>query len=67
MFSFGAGPSAEARFATLVPVFVGARYFEFWRPGLAAYLAWEEWALRRGHEDLAPYYVIEASCDDTGI
>lgn len=39
----------------------GARYFAFSRHVQAAYLAYEEWAGRNGHDNLASYYLVIAT------
>lgn len=39
----------------------GARYFAFSRHVQAGYLAYEEWAARNGHDNLASYYLIIAT------
>jgi SAM-dependent methyltransferase len=44
----------------VVPLYLGARYFEPWPPLLAAYLAYEEWACRTGRRNLAAYYLVAA-------
>lgn len=46
--------------AEVLPQFMGAGYFTFARPALAAYIGWEEWVRTRGHDNLAPYYIISA-------
>jgi SAM-dependent methyltransferase len=46
--------------AEVVPLYLGARYLESWSPLLAAYLAYEEWALLTGRSNLAPYYLVDA-------
>jgi SAM-dependent methyltransferase len=43
----------------VVPLYLGARYLERWRPPLAAYLAYEEWACRTGRRNLAAYYLLD--------
>ncbi|MGH2492021.1 MAG: class I SAM-dependent methyltransferase [Candidatus Limnocylindria bacterium] len=45
----------------ITPQFTGAPYFAFFRPALVAYLAYEEWALRRRSRNLATHYLIEAT------
>ena len=37
-----------------------ARYFAFSRPLQRLYLRYEEWALRRGHTNLATHYLVDA-------
>ena len=54
---FEAGDWAEFE---VLPVFVGAPYFAFSKPTLAAYIAYEEWAYRTGRQNLSPYYVLDA-------
>lgn len=44
----------------VIPAYLGAGYFDFARPVLAAYVAWEEWVRTREHHNLAPYYIISA-------
>ena len=44
----------------VVPRWLGAPYFAFLRPLLAAYVAYEEWARLGGHDNLAPYYIVDA-------
>ena len=44
----------------VVPLFVGAGYVLFSRPLTAAYIAYEEWAYRRRHVNLATYYLVSA-------
>jgi SAM-dependent methyltransferase len=46
--------------AEVQPHFCGAGYFTFARPLTAAYLAFEELAVRRRWDDLATYYLIDA-------
>jgi cyclopropane fatty-acyl-phospholipid synthase-like methyltransferase len=43
------------------PLYTGAGYVLFSRVLTAAYIAYEEWAYRGGHADLAPYYLIRAT------
>lgn len=45
----------------VVPVYAGAGYFDFARPVLAAYVAWEEWVRTRERHNLAPYYIVAAT------
>jgi len=45
----------------VIPRHEGARYFAFSRHVQAAYLAYEEWAGRNGHANLASYYLIVAT------
>jgi SAM-dependent methyltransferase len=40
------------------PLFIGAPYVLFSKPLTAAYVAYEEWAYRRSHANLAPYYLL---------
>jgi 2-polyprenyl-6-hydroxyphenyl methylase/3-demethylubiquinone-9 3-methyltransferase len=44
----------------IVPLYLGATYFNFAPPLRSAYLLYEEWALRGGHRDLATHYVVHA-------
>jgi len=44
----------------VVPRYLGAGYFRFSRPLLASYVAYEEWAMRGEHPNLASYYLIDA-------
>jgi SAM-dependent methyltransferase len=44
----------------VAPLFTGAPYVLFSRVLTAAYVGYEEWAYRRGHRDLAPYYLATA-------
>jgi SAM-dependent methyltransferase len=46
---------------TVVCWWMGAGYFDFLRPLLASYIAYEEWARLAGRPNLAPYYVIDAT------
>ncbi len=46
--------------ADIEPCWYGEGYFNFWAPLRAGYVGFEEWARRRGHENLAPYYVVHA-------
>jgi hypothetical protein len=46
--------------AEIIPIFTGGLYFRFSRPIQAAFLAYEEWAFSRGHDNLAAYYLIDA-------
>lgn len=39
---------------------IGANYFRFAAPLQSAYLRVEDWAMQRGFENLAPYYVLTA-------
>ncbi len=45
----------------VIPRHEGARYFAFSRHVQAAYLAYEEWAGRNGHDNLASYYLVVAT------
>jgi SAM-dependent methyltransferase len=47
--------------AEVVPIYRGADYFAFSRPLRAAYLAYEDWAARGGHRNLATHYVLDAT------
>lgn len=44
----------------VVPLYRGAAYFRFSRRLQALYLAYEGWAMRRGHHNLATHYLIDA-------
>ncbi|HEY2327595.1 MAG TPA: methyltransferase domain-containing protein [Gaiellaceae bacterium] len=44
----------------VLPLFTGAGYVLFSRALCASYIAYEEWACRGKHLDLAPYYLIAA-------
>jgi SAM-dependent methyltransferase len=44
----------------IIPRFDGAGYFRFSRVFQAAYIAYEEWALRRNHRNLATHYLVVA-------
>jgi SAM-dependent methyltransferase len=46
--------------ATITPLWLGANYFEFSRGLRAGYLAYEEWARRRGIDNLASHYLVIA-------
>jgi SAM-dependent methyltransferase len=46
--------------AEIVPRWLGAGYLRFAAPLQAGYLAYEEWARRGGHDNLAPYYLVLA-------
>jgi SAM-dependent methyltransferase len=46
--------------AEIVPIYQGAEYFNFALPLRRAYLAYENWAARRGHLNLATHYLVEA-------
>jgi SAM-dependent methyltransferase len=50
----------------VVPMYTGARYVGFSRVLSAAYLGYEEWALRSGRRNLAPYYLIDAMARQHG-
>jgi len=43
------------------PFFRGADYFQFSRPLSRAYIAFENWASRGGHHDLATHYLLVAA------
>lgn len=45
----------------VIPLHEGARYFGFSRHVQAVYLAYEEWAGRRGLANLASYYLVRAT------
>lgn len=45
----------------VIPRHEGAGYFAFSRHVQAAYLAYEEWAHRNGHANLASYYLVVAT------
>lgn len=45
---------------TVTPLFSGAGYVLFSRLLTAAYIGYEDWAYRKQHLDLAPYYLVEA-------
>jgi cyclopropane fatty-acyl-phospholipid synthase-like methyltransferase len=42
------------------PLFLGAGYFLFSRVLTACYVAYEEWAYRGDHANVAPYYLLSA-------
>lgn len=44
----------------VLPRWRGASYFGFSRLVRALYITYEEWALRSGHLNLAPYYLVDA-------
>jgi SAM-dependent methyltransferase len=46
--------------AELIPLFRGANYLKFFRPARALYLRYENWAVRRGKNELATHYVFIA-------
>jgi len=46
--------------ATVIPQFLGARYFPWSRPACAVYLGFEEVLYRRDLRNLATYYVVSA-------
>jgi SAM-dependent methyltransferase len=46
--------------AQVVPYFAGLGYFDSRAPLRAAYLAWEEWTMAHGWDNLAPYYLVDA-------
>jgi SAM-dependent methyltransferase len=50
--------------AEIVPIYVGARYFQFSRLLSALYLCYEEWAVQTDRRNLAPYYLVDAVADD---
>lgn len=45
----------------VIPRHEGARYFAFSRHLQAAYLGYEEWAMAKGHDNLASYYLVVAT------
>ncbi len=46
----------------IIPLHVGAvPYWKFSRTLQSVYVGYEEWAYRRGHHNLASYYVVDAS------
>lgn len=45
------------------PLYTGVFYVAFSRPLRAAYLAYEETAVRRGWANMAPYYLVTATAD----
>lgn len=45
----------------VVPVHSGADYFRFSRFLQSAYVGYEEWAVRNGHDNLASYYLVDAT------
>ena len=47
--------------AEIVPIFQGAEYFNFSPPLRRTYLAYENWAARGRHLNLATHYLVEAS------
>ncbi len=49
---------AGASHVDIVPLWIAAPYFRFSRTLQSAYVAYEEWARRRDHLDLAPYYLV---------
>jgi SAM-dependent methyltransferase len=44
----------------IVPRYTGASYLRFLPLAQRAYLVYEDWAMRTGHEDLATHYIVEA-------
>jgi SAM-dependent methyltransferase len=44
----------------ILPRYRGAPYLGFMRPLQAAYMAYEEWAVRGGHDNLATHYLVVA-------
>ena len=46
--------------AEVRPLHTGVGYFLFSRLATTGYIGYEEWAYRRGHRNLAPYYLITA-------
>jgi SAM-dependent methyltransferase len=44
----------------VVPLFLGVDYVRRWPRLSALYLAYEEWAYRGGHENLATHYLVTA-------
>ena len=45
----------------VIPLYLGAEYLGFAPPLRAAYLVYEDWAMRGGHRNLATHYVLRAS------
>jgi SAM-dependent methyltransferase len=43
------------------PYYAGLGYFQSWAPLRAGYVAWEEWCLAHQWDNLAPYYVVDAT------
>ncbi len=48
----------------IIPIYLGARYFQFSRLLSAVYLCYEEWAFQTGRRNLAPYYLVDAVADE---
>jgi SAM-dependent methyltransferase len=46
--------------AEVIPRYRGSGYFKFWGLLEHAYLAYEDWAVNRGHHNLATHYLISA-------
>jgi len=46
--------------AEILPLYRGAGYFRFLRPVQSGYVAYEEWALRGRHHNLATHYLVAA-------
>ena len=44
--------------AEVIPLFQGGAYFNFFLPLRSAYFAYENWAWRSSHDDLATHYLI---------
>lgn len=44
--------------AEIIPAWLGAGYFHFFRPLQAAYIGYEEWARASGRRDLATHYFL---------
>jgi len=44
----------------VIPLYHGARYLLKFRPAVALYAAFEDWAMIRGHANLATHYIIDA-------
>lgn len=51
---------ADRSSSEVIPFHRGAAYFHFVKPVRAGYLMLEEWMERRGHEDYAAYYIVDA-------
>jgi len=43
----------------VAPLYAGARYFSFLKPLHAAYIAYEDWARRHEHRNLATHYILD--------
>jgi SAM-dependent methyltransferase len=44
----------------VAPYYAGLGYFDSRAALRAAYIAWEEWSMTHGWDNLAPYYVVDA-------